>query len=163
MISHSEHNHDFTTHSSAGEKRTLFVLLLTLTAMLLEIGAGTVFGSMALLADGWHMGTHAAAFGITLFAYSFTRKHLKSGRFSFGPGKVNVLGGYTSAIALGIVALLMLVESLHRLLDPQTIRFNEAILVAFIGLAVNVVSIFLLHDDHHDHDHDHDHDHEAAE
>lgn len=126
--------------------------------MVVEIGAGTVYGSMALLADGWHMGTHAAAFCITLFAYRYAKKHENSDRFSFGTGKVSVLGGYTSAIALGIVALLMFTESVHRLLNPQAIQFNEAIVVACIGLAVNVASMFLLGDHHHDH-HDHDRSH----
>lgn len=151
----SSHNHDFTTKSTQSERRTLLVLILTLGAMTVEIIAGTVFGSMALLADGWHMGTHAAAFGITLFAYFYTRKHTGSERYSFGPGKVNVLGGYTSAIALGIVALLMLVESTMRLFAPHTIHFNEAIMIAVLGLVVNVLSMFLLGDHHHDHHHDH--------
>tara|TARA_B100001059_G_scaffold171638_1_gene171736 strand:+ start:303 stop:1193 length:891 start_codon:yes stop_codon:yes gene_type:complete len=127
--------------------------------MIVEIIAGTIYGSMALLADGWHMGTHAAAFGITLFAYRYAKKHAESERFSFGTGKVSVLGGYTSAIALGIVALLMLVESVHRLFNPQAIQFNEAIIVACIGLTVNVVSMFLLGDHHHDHGHEHGHNH----
>lgn len=126
--------------------------------MIVEIVAGTVFGSMALLADGWHMGTHAAAFCITLFAYRYAKKHAKNDRFSFGTGKVSVLGGYTSAIALGIVALLMFAESVHRLFNPQNIQFNEAITVACVGLAVNVASMFLLGDHHHDHDHSHSHD-----
>jgi cation diffusion facilitator family transporter len=125
--------------------------------MIVEIIAGTVYGSMALLADGWHMGTHAAAFAITLFAYRYAKKHANSQQFSFGTGKVSVLGGYTSAIALGIVALLMLVESVYRLFNPQAIQFNEAIIVACIGLAVNVVSMLLLGDHHHDHGHDHSH------
>ncbi|GAM75146.1 putative transporter [Vibrio ishigakensis] len=108
-------------------------------------------------------GTHAAAFCITLFAYRYAKHHQDDDRFSFGTGKVSVLGGYTSAIALGIVALLMFVESAFRLFNPETIRFNEAILVACIGLAVNLASMFLLgdhhhhddHDDHHHHHHDH--------
>jgi len=124
--------------------------------MLVEITAGSLFGSMALLADGWHMGTHAAAFCITLFAYRYAKKHANNDRFSFGTGKVSVLGGYTSAIALGIVALLMFAESSHRLFNPQTIQFNEAILVAFLGLTVNVVSMLML-GDHHDHGHSHAH------
>ena len=156
----THHQHNFTSHNSQGEKRTFYVLLLTVTTMFIEIIAGTLYGSMALLADGWHMGTHAAAFGITLFAYRYARKHADSARFSFGTGKVSVLGGYTSAIALGIVALLMLVESVHRLFNPQVIQFNEAIIVACIGLTVNVVSMFLLGDRHHDHDHGHSHSHE---
>ncbi|MEZ8864314.1 CDF family Co(II)/Ni(II) efflux transporter DmeF [Vibrio splendidus] len=155
----TRHQHNFSSHSQQGEKRTFYVLLLTVITMVVEIVAGTVYGSMALLADGWHMGTHAAAFGITLFAYRYAKKHAESERFSFGTGKVSVLGGYTSAIALGIVALLMLVESVHRLFNPQAIQFNEAIIVACIGLTVNVVSMFLLGDHHHDHGHEHGHSH----
>ena len=151
----TRHQHNFSSHNSQGEKRTLYVLLLTVVTMVVEIVAGTIYGSMALLADGWHMGTHAAAFGITLFAYRYAKKHAESERFSFGTGKVSVLGGYTSAIALGIVALLMLVESVHRLFNPQAIQFNEAIIVACIGLTVNVLSMFLLGDHHHDHGHSH--------
>ncbi|MFA0157869.1 CDF family Co(II)/Ni(II) efflux transporter DmeF [Vibrio sp. 10N.261.46.A3] len=155
----TRHQHNFSSHNSQGEKRTFYVLLLTVVTMVVEIVAGTIYGSMALLADGWHMGTHAAAFGITLFAYRYAKKHAESERFSFGTGKVSVLGGYTSAIALGIVALLMLVESVHRLFNPQAIQFNEAIIVACIGLTVNVVSMFLLGDHHHDHGHGHGHSH----
>ncbi|MEZ9599049.1 CDF family Co(II)/Ni(II) efflux transporter DmeF [Vibrio sp. 10N.286.46.A8] len=155
----TRHQHNFSSHNSQGEKRTFYVLLLTIITMVVEIVAGTIYGSMALLADGWHMGTHAAAFGITLFAYRYAKKHAESERFSFGTGKVSVLGGYTSAIALGIVSLLMLVESVHRLFNPQAIQFNEAIIVACIGLTVNVVSMFLLGDHHHDHGHEHGHDH----
>ncbi|WP_135442895.1 CDF family Co(II)/Ni(II) efflux transporter DmeF [Vibrio tasmaniensis] len=153
----TRHQHNFSSHNSQGEKRTFYVLLLTVVTMVVEIVAGTIYGSMALLADGWHMGTHAAAFGITLFAYRYAKKHAESERFSFGTGKVSVLGGYTSAIALGIVSLLMLVESVHRLFNPQAIQFNEAIIVACIGLTVNVVSMFLLGDHHHGHEHGHDH------
>ncbi|PWI32339.1 cation transporter [Vibrio albus] len=155
-----EHSHNFVAHNVDGEKRTVYVLVLTFITMVVEIVSGTVFGSMALLADGWHMGTHAAAFCITLFAYRYAKKHAHSDRFSFGTGKVSVLGGYTSAIALGIVALLMVVESVHRLLNPETIRFNEAILVAVIGLVVNVASMFLLDDHHHSHEHENDHHHD---
>jgi cation diffusion facilitator family transporter len=138
--------------NQTGERRTRYVLYLTLVTMVAEIVAGTVFGSMALLADGWHMGTHAAAFSITLFAYAYARKHADNPQFSFGTGKVSVLGGYTSAIALGLVALIMLVESVNRLFQPMTIHFDEAIWVACIGLAVNVLSVWLLKD-HHSHDH----------
>ncbi|MCH7423013.1 cation diffusion facilitator family transporter [Shewanella sp. MM_2022_3] len=126
--------------------------------MVAEIVAGTIYGSMALLADGWHMGTHAAAFMITLFAYSYARKHANDPAFAFGTGKVSVLGGYTSAIALGLVALIMLIESGMRLINPENIHFNEAIFVALIGLSVNVLSVFLLKD-HHSHDHGHSHGH----
>ncbi|WP_144211651.1 CDF family Co(II)/Ni(II) efflux transporter DmeF [Shewanella donghaensis] len=155
----NEHTHQFSSQHSSGERRTLYVLMLTVTAMVVEIVSGTIFGSMALLADGWHMGTHAAAFCITLFTYRYARKHAGSDKFSFGTGKVSVLGGYTSAIVLGVVALLMMVESINRLFNPQNIQFNEAIIVAFIGLAVNVVSMFLLGDHHHDHSHGHSHGH----
>ncbi|HGY9584966.1 TPA: CDF family Co(II)/Ni(II) efflux transporter DmeF [Vibrio harveyi] len=166
----SQHSHDFVSHNQKGEKRTLYVLILTVTTMVVEIAAGTMFGSMALLADGWHMGTHAAAFCITLFAYRYTKQNAHNDRFSFGTGKVSVLGGFTSAIALGIVALMMMVESIHRLFNPESIQFNEAIMVAVIGLVVNLASMLLLQDHHHhghdhhahhshDHEHEHHHDH----
>jgi cation diffusion facilitator family transporter len=118
---------------------------------------------MALLADGWHMGTHAFALGITAFAYIYARRKADNPRFSFGTGKVGVLGGFTSAVVLGVVALLMTVESVERLISPTAIQFNEAILVAVVGLVVNLASAFLLqggHDHHHGaHDHAHGHDH----
>lgn len=152
-LQHWQHSHDFTLHNEKGERRTLYVLLLTAVTMVVEIIAGTLSGSMALLADGWHMATHVAAFMITLFAYRYARKHRDNPRFSFGTGKVNVLGGFASAIALAVVALLMLVESLHRLVEPQAISFNEAIVVACVGLAVNIIGALLLKDDHHHHDH----------
>lgn len=166
----SQHSHDFVSHNQKGEKRTLYVLILTVTTMVVEIAAGTMFGSMALLADGWHMGTHAAAFCITLFAYRYAKQNAHNDRFSFGTGKVSVLGGFTSAIALGIVALMMMVESIHRLFNPESIQFNEAIMVAVIGLVVNLASMLLLQDHHHhghdhhdhhsrDHEHEHHHDH----
>lgn len=165
----SQHSHDFVSHNQKGEKRALYVLILTVTTMVVEIAAGTMFGSMALLADGWHMGTHAAAFCITLFAYRYAKQNAHNDRFSFGTGKVSVLGGFTSAIALGIVALMMMVESIHRLFNPESIQFNEAIMVAVIGLVVNLASMLLLqdhhhhghdHHDHHSHDHEHEHHHD---
>lgn len=158
-LSSWQHRHDFAENNILGEKRTFWVFLLTLVTMIAEILAGTFYGSMALLADGWHMGTHAAAFLITLFAYRYARKHADNPVFSFGTGKVSVLGGFSSAIALGIVALIMLVESTHRLFSPAQIHFNEAILVAVIGLIVNVVCAFLLHDADHPHGHTHSHHH----
>ncbi|MYM63953.1 CDF family Co(II)/Ni(II) efflux transporter DmeF [Pseudomaricurvus sp. HS19] len=170
-LEQQRHHHNFSTSNSSGEQRTRYVLWLTLVTMVIEIVAGSVYGSMALLADGWHMGTHVAAFMITLFAYSYARKHANNPAYSFGTGKVNVLGGFASAVALAIVALMMLLESTQRLIEPHTIRFNEAIAVAVIGLLVNLVSAWLLKDHHHhdhhghshhhhDHDHDHDHHHE---
>ncbi|MDZ8118612.1 CDF family Co(II)/Ni(II) efflux transporter DmeF [Pontiella agarivorans] len=156
------HDHDFLHNSEHGERQVLMVLGLTLVTMVLEIGAGLIFNSMALTADGWHMGTHAAAFGITIFAYRYARKHAKNPRFSFGTGKVSVLGGFASAVALGVVAILMAVESIHRIIEPQDIRFNEAIAVAVIGLVVNLASAFLLKGEHHHH-HGHDHAHSDDE
>ena len=132
--------------------------MLTAITMVAEIIAGTVYGSMALLADGWHMGTHVAAFLITIYSYRYARKHATNPAFSFGTGKVNVLGGFASAVALAVVALIMAVESLQRLFSPQAIHFNEAIIVACLGLAINLISAVLLSDHHHGHDHqEHDH------
>jgi cation diffusion facilitator family transporter len=154
-----QHSHDFTVISRHGEKRTRWVLFLTASTMVAEIAAGIVFGSMALLADGWHMGTHAAAFLIAIFAYRYAKKNAGNPAFAFGTGKVSVLGGFASAVALASVALLMLIESVQRIFQPQTIHFNEAIGVACLGLAINVVSALLLQDHHHDHGHDHGHEH----
>lgn len=154
-----EHSHDFGIDNKHNKSKVKIVFWLTTVIMILEIGAGTWSGSMALLADGWHMGTHSAAFLIAIFAYSYAKKHADNKSFSFGTGKVNYLGGFASAVALAIVALMMAIESVHRLIEPQTIYFNEAIAVTIIGLIVNVASVFVLHDDHHHHeDHDH-HDH----
>ncbi|MDF7799734.1 CDF family Co(II)/Ni(II) efflux transporter DmeF [Pontiellaceae bacterium B1224] len=153
------HDHDFHHAHEQGERRVLMVLGLTIVTMVVEIVAGMLFNSMALTADGWHMGTHAAAFGITIFAYRYARKNARNPRFSFGTGKVSVLGGFASAVALGVVAILMAIESIHRILSPEEIRFNEAIIVAVIGLVVNLVSAVLLKGEHHHHGHDHDHHH----
>ncbi len=148
-----EHSHDFGIDNKHNKGKVKIVFWLTTVIMILEIGAGTWSGSMALLADGWHMGTHSAAFLITIFAYSYAKKHADNKDFSFGTGKVNYLGGFASAVALAIVALMMAIESAHRLIEPQTIYFNEAIAVAIIGLVVNIASVVVLHDDHHHHDH----------
>lgn len=153
-----QHSHDFTVISRHGEKRTRWVLFLTASTMVAEIAAGIVFGSMALLADGWHMGTHAAAFLIAIFAYRYAKKNAGNPAFAFGTGKVSVLGGFASAVALASVALLMLIESVQRIFQPQTIHFNEAIGVACLGLAINIISALLLQDHHHDHGHEHQHD-----
>lgn len=155
-----QHSHEYSVVNEKGERRTLYVLILTAITMVVEILAGSVYGSMALLADGWHMGTHVAAFLIAIFAYRYARKYANDPAYAFGTGKVNVLGGFASAIALAVVALVMLVESLHRIIEPQSIHFNEAIIVACIGLFINLVSAVLLKDDHsHTHHHDHGHDH----
>jgi len=152
-----QHDHDYVVINEQGERRTKYVLILTAITMVVEIFAGSIFGSMALLADGWHMGTHVAAFMIAIFAYRYARKHSNTSVFTFGAGKVSVLGGYASAIALTIVALFMAIESLQRIITPHDIHFNEAIGVAILGLVVNLLSAMLLQG-HHGHDHDH-HDH----
>lgn len=141
------------------------VIVITVAMMLLEITAGVLSHSMALLADGWHMSTHAIAFIMAAVAYHFTRRHSADIRFSFGTGKVGVLGGFASAIVLSVIALLMAGESVHRLFSPLSIHFNEAIGIASLGLAVNLVCAFLLKGDPHHHHghahgsaHNHDHD-----
>ena len=158
-----QHSHNFGVDNAQNTSKVKTVFWLTTVIMILEIAAGTWSGSMALLADGWHMGTHSAAFLIAIFAYSYAKKHTNNKSFSFGTGKVNYLGGFASAVALGIVALMMVIESIQRLVEPQNIQFIEAIIVAFIGLGVNVVSAFILKDDHHHHHHEghshHHHDH----
>jgi len=151
-----QHRHDFAVIHEHGERRTLQVLVLTAVTMVIEIIAGTIYGSMALLADGWHMGTHVAAFMITIFAYRYARRHADDPAFAFGTGKVSVLGGFASAIALAVVALMMGIESIQRIIQPQEIHFNEAIGVAVLGLIVNIVSAFILQGRHgHSHSHDH--------
>lgn len=164
------HRHDFHQANKQGERNTRRVIVLTLVTMVLEIVTGYVTGSMALLADGWHMGTHAVALGITLLAYRFARRHADNPLYSFGTGKVGILGGFTSAVVLMLIALLMAVESIQRLYAPVAIRFNEAIAVALIGLAVNLISAFLLQQHSHQgpshdknqHAHHHDHNLKAA-
>ncbi|MBK1988148.1 CDF family Co(II)/Ni(II) efflux transporter DmeF [Sphaerospermopsis aphanizomenoides BCCUSP55] len=157
-----QHSHDFSVDQHHAERNTKIVMLLTALTMLAEIVAGTIFGSMALLADGWHMATHVAAFGITVFAYQYARSNANNPKYTFGTGKVSVLGGFTSAVALAVIAFVMGVESLGRLFQPQTIQFNEAIGVAVIGLVVNIASAFLLQDHHHhEHEDDHNHDHHS--
>ena len=151
-----KHSHSYNIEDGHSERNTRRVIVLTLSMMIIEITAGYLFGSMALLADGWHMGTHAVALGITAFAYYYARRHSDNPNYSFGTGKVGVLGGFTSAVVLGVIALLIGVESIQRLISPQAIRFNEAIAVAFVGLVVNVISAFLLQERHH-HGHGHDH------
>jgi len=145
-----QHHHVF-----LGEKhdrharRTWLVVGLTTIMMVVEIVGGTMFGSMALVADGWHMSTHAAALAIAAFAYWFARKHATDSRFSFGTGKLGELAGFASAIILALIALYIGVESVVRILNPVAIHFNEAIPIAVLGLGVNLVSAWLLADDHH--------------
>jgi len=160
-VKQKRHDHDFAVIHRHGEKRTAQVFILTAVTMVVEITAGMAFGSMALLADGWHMGTHAAAFAITIFAYRYARRHAGSERFSFGTGKVTVLGGFASAVALAVVAVMMMIESVERIVHPLSIRFDDAITVAVLGLLVNVVSAWLLsgHSHQHGHGEAHHHDH----
>jgi cation diffusion facilitator family transporter len=143
----------------AAEGRALVVAIVTLVDMVAEIVFGLVTGSMALLADGIHMGTHALALGVTVVAYVLARKWRQNPGFAFGTGKIGVLGAYTNALLLGGTALFMVVESVQRFLHPQAIEFDLALWVAGLGLVVNLVSALVLGGGHH-HDHDHDHPHE---
>jgi cation diffusion facilitator family transporter len=149
------------------ESKTRWVVVLTFATMILELVVGYRTHSLALTADGWHMATHAGALGMAAFAYWFARTRATQATFSFGTGKVHALAGYTSAVALAIVALIMMYESVTRLVTPVTIDFGEALKIAIFGLIVNLASLKLLHpggdhdhDHGHSHDHDHDHDHE---
>jgi cation diffusion facilitator family transporter len=156
----------FDPHNPLAERRTRQVMWLTAAMMVVEIVAGTVFGSMALLADGWHMSSHALALGVSAGAYTLARRHAHDQRFAFGTWKIEVLGGYTSAVFLMGVAAYMGFESVSRLVSPSPISFDQAIPVAVIGLIVNIVSVWLLstsahghrHDESHAHDHSHHHD-----
>ena len=166
------HDHVFLGKShDRNARRTLWVVVLTAAMMVVEIAAGILFNSMSLLADGFHMATHAGALGVAALAYAYARRHATNPRYSFGTGKVGDLAGFASAIVLGIVALGIAIESVQRLLAPSPVAFAEATLVAVIGLLVNIASALLLggghhhghahhHDHHHDHEHDHEHDHD---
>ena len=158
--------HVFDQGNPAAERNTRWAVLLTVVVMVAEIIGGILFNSMALLADGWHMSSHALALGLSLLAYAAARRFARDGRFTFGTWKIEVLGGYTSALCLVAVAGLMLYHSVQRLFSPVAIHYDQAILLAALGLVVNLVCAFLLRDspdhnhghDHHDHEH-HDHDH----
>lgn len=166
------HDHQFGADTAAAERGTRLVMWITAATMLVEIAAGAWFNSMALLADGWHMSSHALAIGLSAYAYSVARRDAADPRYAFGTWKIEVLGGFASAVFLLGVALLMIGGSIERLLRPESIRYREAIVVAGLGLIVNVVCALILarasnhehaqhdHHDHHDyHDHDHDHHH----
>src|SRR6266567_5105533 len=144
--------HDFVPDFSHAERRTRIVMGITAAMMVVEIVAGLMSHSMALLADGWHMSTHVLAFLITAVAYYVARTQAGNARFSFGTGKIGVLGGFTSAVVLAIVAFLMAGESVHRLFAPLEIHFNEALGIACLGLLVNLGCAVLLADRHHEHD-----------
>lgn len=155
-----KHSHIFDEGNPLAEKNTLRVAILTAVMMVVEIAGGWYYNSMALLADGWHMSSHAVALGLSVFAYVYARKYAQDPRFSFGTWKIEVLGGYTSAIFLVMVAGLMVYQSVERLIAPSTIHYNQAIAIAVVGLLVNLASAWLLKDGHHHHhDHAHGHDH----
>ncbi|WLH77701.1 CDF family Co(II)/Ni(II) efflux transporter DmeF [Pseudomonas sp. FP2335] len=156
--SHS-HEHVFLGAShDENARRTLWVVMLTVVMMVVEIAAGALTGSMALLADGFHMATHAGALGIAAAAYAFAKRHAHSPRYSFGTGKVGDLGGFASALILALVSLGIGVESVMRLLTPSEVQFGTATLIAVVGLVVNIASALLLgHGHSHDHGHAHDH------
>jgi cation diffusion facilitator family transporter len=167
-LSRWTHDHQFSTGNPAAERGTQAVLWITLATMLLEIVAGSWFNSMALLADGWHMSSHALAIGLSAFAYAAARRYATDPSFAFGTWKIEVLAGYTSAIFLLGVAGMMVFSSLERLWAPQTIQYPEAIAVAILGLVVNLVCALILgkahnHDHGHSHDHAHGHDHHHHE
>ncbi|HDS1727857.1 MULTISPECIES: CDF family Co(II)/Ni(II) efflux transporter DmeF [Pseudomonas] len=154
------HSHNFLgVAHDANAKRTLWVVLLTVVMMVGEIAAGHITGSMALLADGFHMATHAGALGIAAAAYAYARKHSESSIFSFGTGKVGDLGGFASALILGLISLGIGIESVLRLFEPTQVQFGTATLIAITGLIVNVVSALLLAGGGHHHDHGHGHSH----
>jgi cation diffusion facilitator family transporter len=154
-----KHSHQFDEGNPLAEKNTLRVAILTAVMMVVEIAGGWYYNSMALLADGWHMSSHTVALGLSVFAYACARKYAHDPRFSFGTWKIEVLGGYTSAIFLVMVAGLMIYQSLERLIAPTPIHYNQAIAIAIVGLLVNLVSAWLLKDGHHHH-HDHTHGHD---
>lgn len=144
-------------------RRTRIVIAITLTLMVAEIGGGWMFGSMALLADGWHMATDAGSLAIAAGAYAFARRHQDDPRFSFGTGKIGDLAAFASAVVLAVVALLLAVESIGRIFAPVEVMFGEALVVAVLGLAANLAGAFILLDGGgHGHPHFHDHHHDAA-
>jgi len=178
-LSAHAHHTDESVHNRSGERRTQWVVLLTAVMMVGELVVGYMTGSVALKADGWHMGTHVGALGLTLVAYWYARKHAGNDIFSFGTGKVYALAGFTSGVVLAIVALALAVEGIEKLVDHPTVNYDEALPIAALGLLVNIVSAILLgtshqyghghghghahaHDHDHAHGHNHDHDHAPA-
>ncbi len=158
------HSHYFDTSNPVAKKKTLYATLLTFVTMIIEIFGGYYYNSMALLADGWHMSSHVLALGMAYVAYVMASKYTNDFRFNFGTYKMEVLGGYTSAVLLLVVAFFMAFHSIERIFNPVDIAYKEAITIAIAGLIVNLICAWLLkddhHHDHHHHDHDHDHHHD---
>ena len=155
------HAHQFDEGNPLVQKRILLATILTAVMMLLEVMGGWIYNSMALLADGWHMSSHMLALGLAYFAYRSARHYADDARFSFGTWKIEILAGYSSAILLMVVALFMAFQSIERLLNPIDIHYNQAIPIAILGLVINLICAWLLHDDHHHHHH-HEHENEHA-
>ncbi|WP_372821591.1 CDF family Co(II)/Ni(II) efflux transporter DmeF [Pseudomonas parafulva] len=154
------HSHQFHTSNLGAERKTRLAVWLTAIMMVAEIAGGWFFNSMALLADGWHMSSHALALGLSLLAYAAARRYATDRRFAFGTWKIEILGGYSSALLLLGVAGLMAFQSVERLLTPGPIHYDEAIFIAVIGLGVNLICAWLLRDDHaHHHEQNHEHGH----
>ena len=153
------HTHQFDEGNPLAQKRILFATILTAVMMLLEVIGGWIYNSMALLADGWHMSSHMLALGLAYFAYRSARHYAEDSRFSFGTWKIEILAGYSSAILLMVVALFMAFQSIERLFNPVDIHYNQAIPIAILGLVINLICAWLLHDGHHHHHHHH-HEHE---
>ena len=160
------HSHQFNHVDAKAERNTRRVVYITAAMMVVEIVGGYWLNSMALLADGWHMSSHALAMGLSVMAYALARRYARDGRFAFGTWKIEILGGYSSAMLLAVVAALMMIQSLERLFVPATIHYDEAIPIAVLGLGVNLLCAWLLkgehghqHGHHHGHDHGHAHDH----
>ncbi|HET6805063.1 MAG TPA: CDF family Co(II)/Ni(II) efflux transporter DmeF [Frateuria sp.] len=151
------HAHEFNEGNPLAEKNTLRAVGITAVMMVVEITGGYLLNSMALLADGWHMSSHALALGLSVGAYALARRLAKDRRFAFGTWKIEVLGGYSSALLLGVVAALMLFQSVERLFSPLAIHYGEAMVIAAVGLAVNLLCAWLLKDGHHEHGHAHHH------
>lgn len=152
------HAHQFDEGNPLAQKRILLATILTAVMMLLEVIGGWIYNSMALLADGWHMSSHMLALGLAYFAYRSARHYAHDSRFSFGTWKIEILAGYSSAILLMVVAIFMAFQSIERLLNPIDIHYNQAIPIAILGLVINLICAWLLHDDHHHH-HEHENEH----
>lgn len=151
------YNHNFHSANLIAKKNTLYAMIITISMMIAEIIGGIYFNSMALLADGWHMSSHALALGLAYFAYIMSNRYKSDARFSFGTYKMEILASYTSALSLLVIAFLMIYHSILKFINPESIAYKEAILIAIIGLIVNLICAWLLrssHDHHHNHHHD---------